>query len=118
MKKISARQFLVEVKELIKSPCYWCKNAWAKTKRGIGVQPDHPEARRWCLGGAMRCIDKKYPGNDAYTKAHRKVKEVIKNCAVIDFNDSHTHKEVIEVLDTAINSLTRRKKCQEEKSSV
>ena len=109
MKRISARQFLVEVRELIKSRSHWCKGAWAKTSKGNGVQADDPDACRWCLGGAMQYVCGQHPIFDSI-KAYDKVRSVIKHSGIACFNDSHTHKEVIEVLDTAINSLTRRKK--------
>lgn len=46
----------MKIKELLKTKSRWCKYAAAKAKDGFYVHPDDPEAKSWCLVGAVnRC---------------------------------------------------------------
>ena len=42
--------------ELLKEESNWCRQAYARDRSGRHIQPDDPEAVRWCLVGAIhRC---------------------------------------------------------------
>ena len=84
----------------IRSRRRWCQGGDAYDKGGEFVFPHDADAYKWCAAGAVRSI----PG---YTKHALKIlAEAMEGkygyAAVIKYNDSHTHKEVLAKFDEAI----------------
>lgn len=95
------KEILIEVREVIKDRKSWTYNAWARDKYGKPVRVDSENAVRFCLLGA----GEKVTGNlglltDWYDLLLELCKYTDNNPG--EFNDTHTHKQVIEMLDRAI----------------
>lgn len=96
---------------LIAEHAHWCQGSLATNESGRGVEPWAPNARCWCLLGALQAslysADPKYTNTDMQrlTKPLRvEIRLRSENSwdSVTDFNDANCHDEVLEVLDAVI----------------
>jgi hypothetical protein len=86
--------------QLLADESKWCVKAFAKDKRGRCVNWDSNEAVRWCMVGAFN----KIYGMGLTSKRKmvvRKVLKLIGDTCLSEFNDTHTHAEVLAVLHKA-----------------
>jgi len=102
----TAAQVLREARELISDPERWAQGAWAKNAPGHSVQTRAPEAVSWCAAGAIyRCAG----NSDLSIDTRELLYDVIgsnispdSGHVIAEFNDTHTHAEVLEMFDRAI----------------
>ena len=89
----------------------WTQGSYAKDKAGDPVSSFAPEATCWCLSGAMDLAAWGEPISWFDNAVdHLSAQQLVQDVVVIRigdytrsrFNDTHTHAEVLEVLDEAI----------------
>ena len=100
-------QFLKQVRQLIATPKAWCQCHLALTRFGIRTAINDPNAETWCLVGAMVKVNDPNPSDACYIKASQMLQQLTpNNCGLSVYNDSHSHTEVIALLDKAIKANT------------
>lgn len=103
-------------RELISDPARWCRGTMAKNDRGYAVGPRQPDACQWCaLGALVKCTpdDSKFKGevNTKVMANALKVAAMFRRLVIgvghslVEFNDAHTHDEVLATFDAAIVQL-------------
>ena len=92
---------LKAARQLISDPAKWTQGWFAKNERGFTVSEDHPDACCWCALGAMRKVSPSWKG-------YHQTAAILMNGSLLrvsDFNDTHTHAEVLALFDAAIAEL-------------
>lgn len=109
MTKVS--EFLISAKKLIEDPTNWTQGWFAKTNTGAMVGANAEDAVCFCSLGALERYDgqvlpinKYHPltGEPYNSRFAQDYLEEAMGCAVEDFNDQHTHEEVMKKWDEAI----------------
>ena len=95
-------EFLVIAKSKIDSENKWCQGSCAINVKGFTVLAIDSSACRFCAAGAIISgIDEK-----CEKLSHELLEEIIKkdsnHANLVEFNDSSTHKQVMELWDKAI----------------
>lgn len=91
-------------KALIDTPKKWTRGASARDKFGEPTMLVSEEACSWCTMGALSVVSDyadKFE-RDGFERARGYLKRVIPCRMVADYNDSHTHEEVMRMFDKAI----------------
>lgn len=91
---------LKAIRDLITEPDHWIQNSNAHDALGQACDPLSTDASCWCLLGA--CI-RVTSGNDygSTTRLYDHMRSYMPN-GITEFNDSHTHAEVLALVDEAI----------------
>lgn len=97
-------EFLIKAKALIDSPEKWTTGQLAKNSDGWTVSPEDDDAVCFCSVGALERVyfldlNSKYSDWD---RSRIVLWNQIDHGFIPDFNDSHTHSEVMEMWDKAI----------------
>ena len=115
MAKLTPLEILTRARKVISKRSNWIKGYFAKTRRGEECDGSHENAVKFCAVGALsRAAGKDYVATHKARWAARVLLDrESKN--IVDFNDTHTHKEVLAVFDKVIKALKakaakRRKK--------
>ena len=87
--------------KLIEAPESWCQGVSARDAEGRAMLSSNPKATRFCLIGA---ICKAGEGSEPRIKAIGVIAKIfgIPFEEVVCFNDTHTHAEVLNLLQRAI----------------
>ncbi len=85
------------VRETISDPKNWCQGDAFQDYKGNSVGPD--KAEKYCLLGSMA---KNLPDKQDYNAVWHYLHSVV--CQLAWFNDTHSHSEVLDLLDKAILS--------------
>ena len=107
MQKVS--DFLIEAKKVIEDPTHWTTGWFAKDSSGVNCSSLDVRAVCFCSLGAIERHDKRellhseLSGDDAVSALAIKALENVMDFDVEDFNDEHTHEEVMQKWDEAIN---------------
>jgi len=93
------KEILIQTKEKILKEENWCQKDLAKDSEGNAVVSSSPKAVSFCALGALLSIPEDV----------KNALEVFENSlpaphSISAYNDTHTHKEVLEQLDKAIAS--------------
>jgi hypothetical protein len=110
---LSVIDALKAIREKIGSSERWTRHGIARTRLGMIVSPLSTSAVCWCLKGAIDavCGDKGEIYNDVFDVLVKGIhsspyaRDLVEADAIdqiIEFNDLHTHEQVIEVIDRAI----------------
>jgi hypothetical protein len=88
---------------LIENPEAWTQGVSARDLEGASVASNSQRACRWCTLGAL---DKAADDDNSWLAATREVRDVMMReekfyRSVADFNDTHTHAEVLALLRKA-----------------
>ncbi len=89
----------------IASPANWLRRLDSANQHGCRVDPKHPSACRFCLLGAIQAeCDSRLEVDvvcnwviDTHNPTH----------AIVSYNDSHTHTEVLAAIDRAIERVAQ-----------
>lgn len=104
LEALEALDTLRAARDLIARPEHWTQEAAARTDTGAEVPAKDPYATKWCLWGACQYTAPYGPAlRDALTLLEITVPEVHR-VGVTKFNDTHTHKQVLRVLDRTIKN--------------
>ncbi len=103
------KDVLLGVKELLSDPNKWTQGAAAVDNEGGSVYPTDRSACQFCLIGGVSRVLGQGPFSEKST-LHAEVCEVLRsacreiagNAYLTRYNDSHTHAEVMGLLDKAI----------------
>jgi hypothetical protein len=100
-----SNETLKKAAALIENPDAWTQGVVARDADNAPTQPDSTDACRWCLIGAVvKAADGNIPAlRAAVTCLHSAMKQktALKRARIGNFNDSHTHAEVLELLREA-----------------
>jgi hypothetical protein len=94
---------LKAARQLISDPAKWTQGEVARDKSGKGL--DHAlsgGAVCWCSLGAIRKVVENY---DDFDEAYDILRDKGKIKQIANFNDTHTHAEVLALFDAAIAEL-------------
>jgi hypothetical protein len=95
------KEILIKARDLISDPKRWTKSTYARRQDGSPCSALNAEAVCFCAVGAIaRATD----GHFEPTVALVKQLKMLCGGDVIDFNDSHSHAEVLALFDKAIGS--------------
>lgn len=102
MQKVS--EFLIEAKKVIEDPTRWTTEAYAKDENGNTIDPCHENASCFCSLGALEslCRTPDIGVTDLWYNA-RSTLDTVMQRDVAGYNDNHTHEEVMQKWDEAIN---------------
>jgi hypothetical protein len=104
-------EVLKAARALISDPARWCQDDYAIDDRQVSTLPSDSDAGAWCAVGAIRAAAQE--NNQIVLPAQRVLAkpvttiELVSEEAIIEYNDSHTHAEVLALFDTAIARLER-----------
>lgn len=113
-------EILIKAKEAIANPENWIQGYYAfdKDRSPVG-RGTHPSAVCFCsIGALQKVVGYSDDASKEFLNA-RKVREVTKvltiaaGVAIVDYNDTHDHSEVMEVWDKAIKSAIQSELNQE-----
>ena len=90
---------LVKARNLISEPERWTQNHSARNAFGDWTDTLSAEAVCWCAVGAIARVA---PDKESWNGAIAQLKIETKPLSVGDFNDTHTHAEVLAAFDKAI----------------
>lgn len=98
--KVSER--LIAAKAIITDPSKWTQGYYARDNKGEIIEADMTEAVCFCSIGALHRV-----GQFNWHSEDTDPAEVYLNGAtdtrwIVEYNDSHTHEEVMQVWDNAI----------------
>lgn len=113
MTDLKSRNVLKRAAQVIAEPERWCKSQMARNSDGNPVEPESPNAVCFCAFGAIR---RAYLELDMVVEASclRLVESEAMRLAApggfgfLHFNDKSTHKEVLEMFETAIDYVEER----------
>ena len=94
---MGAYEVLLQAKGLISTPRSWCQHNFAVRANGQGTSAYDAEAVAWCALGAIS----KVRDNITDDVADRYL-AMSAGMSVSEFNDTHTHEEVLAMFDRAI----------------
>ena len=99
-------EILKTARALISDPANWIQNSFATNKQGVTCPSHSREATCWCATGA---IFKAENGKDIGGIAEGALMETLGtrhyDRHVPQYNDSHTHAEVLQLFDVTIERL-------------
>lgn len=98
MDEMTPYEVLTKAQDLIRDPKNWTQGQYARQKYGAPVSPLHKGAVCFCSHGAMIKIQPEA------TNQRIAARILLRNCmefSIADFNDSHTHAEVMNAFDRA-----------------
>jgi hypothetical protein len=91
-------EVLKAAREKIADPAHWTKGEIARDKFGMDSMSKSPDACAWCAMGAIWNVS---PNVEVRAEAFNAL-DVQTYLGVPEFNDSHTHPEVLALFDKAI----------------
>lgn len=99
---LTTLEVLRGARELLADEAHWVRGDFARNASGASVLSTSTDACAWCLVGAMR--NKAGGKTDAYFSAFSAIFRLLRNghTRLSDFNDTHSHAEVLDLLDRAI----------------
>lgn len=102
---------ITKARALIADPLQWCRYAYARDRYGSPAYPYSIEARQWCSLGSLERVTRDAPSR-ILVAGKVILEEALGQLGygheVGAFNDSHTHEEVLEMFDKAIEIAKER----------
>jgi len=100
---MTTAEYLREMRKLIEKPENWCQGEYARDANGNRVHDGSGAATRWCALGSYWKVRYSHPEFET-TPLNLLAKAATQRGVqgVADFNDSHTHEEVLALFDEAI----------------
>lgn len=105
---MSVQSILTKARELISDPAHWTQGEMARNSRGKQEAACSGAAVKWCaLGAIIRMADEPLVEKRTIIALTRLLRGSIANYgSIADYNDTHSHSEVLALLDAAIASFT------------
>jgi hypothetical protein len=109
MSEATVLDVLTGARELLNIPERWTQQFSARDGEGYPIDPTAPEAVCWCLLGALSCQIEDLTGDRPRENTvlwsdtrHTLYDYLDAEKSISGFNDSHTHEEVVALLDKII----------------
>ena len=99
---MKSSEILVAAKALIEKPSNWTQKACARDYNGLEVAPLSSEACSWCILGAVRKVTSDTNNEKVYEKVYENLYPFINEVLISEFNDRHSHSEILAVFDKGI----------------
>ena len=112
---MTTNEVLKKARDLLSDSSRWTWNLWARNKDGAYASPASPDACQWCLTGALY---KAILGDCSLASLNESESKLYEDClaklrtslslmgypmtGVAEYNDTHSHLEVLKLLDKAI----------------
>jgi hypothetical protein len=98
------REILARARRLIGEPRRWTRYAAARDSRGSRCAPNDDRAARYCVYGALLRAAFELTGNNrrAEVLARAAENEIRPDERISKFNDSHSHRAVLRLIDEAL----------------
>lgn len=104
MEKIS--EVLIKARKLIEDPAHWTQRSFARDSYGNKLGPLSESATCFCSIGALHNVQPElWLTGETSIPAKDFLNDLCKDLhgiRVVNYNDSHTHKEVLALFDAAI----------------
>jgi hypothetical protein len=97
---MTPKQTLIAARALIEKPENWTQHRMSANKKGVSVPLDDPEATCFCSIGAISKIAGTLYLTNTAVKALSKAMDIHPGY----YNDTHTHAEVLQMFDLAIEA--------------
>lgn len=101
-------EILIKARDLIADPAQWTQHANARDEEGISTNTFSEQATCWCSDGALVKASNQPENHSEYQRAGAALKEAAGGQSYVEFNDTHTHAEVMTMFDTAIATAQAR----------
>lgn len=95
-------EVLIAAKSLIDTPDKWIQGAYAADSSGCDIAPSSTNACKFCSIGALVRVGVGLYANYSVSEAY--LTHAMRCDTISRFNDSHTHSEVMEAWDRAIEA--------------
>ena len=95
----AVRAVLVRVRARIADPARWTQGAWTRDATGKPQHWGSPDTVCWCLSGAL-CLEARDERTEVRWDAQARL-DVAAGGPHVHFNDTHTHAEVLALVDRA-----------------
>jgi hypothetical protein len=96
-------EILKAARAKIEDPERWTTGMYARNREGLPIPSNDRVACKWCAHGAMMAVTD--DDDPDYYKAINALSNVCGGSPA-NFNDSHTHAEVLDAFDQAIDALS------------
>lgn len=97
----TAKQILIEARAKIADPEHWTQGAFARNYTGSPCPARSGTAVRWCAVGAVLVFSYEEGLRQSRAAELAALHDAMER-DIADFNDTHTHEEVIAAFDRAI----------------
>lgn len=103
----TALDVIVGARALLADKSRWCRGASARSWRGHAVPPSDPQAKAFCIYGAIRraSAGNARLGTDACELVERHLRLSRRTGNVAEFNDTASHADMLALLDFQLTSL-------------
>ncbi len=98
---MTASSVLSQALSIIANPSVWGQEAIAVDGRGNEVKPRDERAKRFCMVGAVQRVQS---STDDYGAAILALRKACGDQSIFQFNDTHSHKAVVNVMKRAIRA--------------
>lgn len=98
---MNTKQILIAARDVIKNPENWTTDVAARDSKGKEVDPKSEEAVCFCTFGALRKVTTHQHQVDRASALLWNFMTV----GIAQYNDDHTHEEVLNKIDQAISSI-------------
>lgn len=100
MTTMTVKEVLIAARAKIADPAHWTQFEYARRISGFGVSPESTYAECWCAIGALASV----VGDTARAEKSAPYNALLDAMGedVDNFNDTHTHAEVLAKFDEAI----------------
>lgn len=99
---MSTKEILVQLRALLDKPEHWTQSQMARNVNSAPVDPTSEEATQWCMAGGLCKITSNKTGTSMYYILARDAISAVVSTRVVNFNDSHTHADVLAAIEEAI----------------
>lgn len=100
---MNALEVLKEARKLIETPTQWTQNTLARDVNGHATDLFSGDAVCYCAVGAIETVNGGNAGYEAHIALGATVSK--KLCSFAEYNDTHSHAEVLAVWDETIRRL-------------
>ena len=102
-------EILIKARDLIADPAQWTQKASARDAQGTRKNAFADTATCWCSDGALVRVSNQPADPSKYSRAGAALREAAGGHSyVVEFNDTHTHAEVMTMFATAIATARAR----------
>lgn len=99
--------FIRKAREIISDESHWTRGELARDARGDDVPPLSPRAHCFCAVGALARATKLRTDTVDSARIMNQIRRVCGIDFLSDYNDSHTHAEVLAMFDKTIRALEK-----------